>query len=400
VFKLKAKDLGPGAHKVVHVRPGSHTKVENLHPKDEDLTPVLDPGTEVQAPTSEEPHPLHPHAPHHKPGDLLRRHRVKPHAILRPGKLKIGIALGAGAARGWSHIGVLLELADHGIYPDVIAGTSIGAVVGGCYAAGGLDDVASFALSLTKQRVVGMMDVSFSGVGLLGGGKLRHRLEQVLAGRRIEDLDRRFGAVATEVGTGHEIWLTKGDAATAIRASYALPGIFEPVQINGRWLFDGALVNPVPVTVCRALGAELVIGVNLIGDNSFRGSVIDDRLSIEPALEHLSEKPANPLTLKARLFGGMRGNLRRLFGSREDGAPGIASAMMDAFNIAQGRISRSRLAGDPPDVIVNTRLSKIGLFDFHRADELIELGREATRRAIPEIADQIAITPVSEAEAS
>jgi NTE family protein len=371
-----------------------------LHPKDEDVNPVLDPGTEVQAPTSEEPHPLHPHAPHHKPGDLLRRHRVKPHAILRPGKLKIGIALGAGAARGWSHIGVLLELADHGIYPDVIAGTSIGAVVGGCYAAGGLDDVASFALSLTKQRVVGMMDVSFSGVGLLGGGKLRHRLEQVLAGRRIEDLDRRFGAVATEVGTGHEIWLTKGDAATAIRASYALPGIFEPVQINGRWLFDGALVNPVPVTVCRALGAELVIGVNLIGDNSFRGSVIDDRLSIEPALEHLSEKPANPLTLKARLFGGMRGNLRRLFGSREDGAPGIASAMMDAFNIAQGRISRSRLAGDPPDVIVNTRLSKIGLFDFHRADELIELGREATRRAIPEIADQIAITPVSEAEAS
>jgi len=310
------------------------------------------------------------------------------------GRPKIGIALGAGAARGWAHIGVLLELSEHGIHPDVVAGTSIGAVVGGCYAGSKLDMVEAFARGLTKKRVVSLMDVSFSGVGMLTGGRLKHHLNEAIANRRIEELDKGFAAVATEVGTGHEIWLTKGDAMEAIRASYSLPGIFEPVLINGRWLFDGALVNPVPVTVCRALGADMVIAVNLIGDTAFRGIVIDDRLSLEPTLEKLgSQAPQNARTLSARLFGGMSGNLRRFFGRREDGAPGIATAMMDAFNIAQGRISRSRLAGDPPDVIVNARLSKIGLFDFHRADELIEMGREATRRAIPEIADYIALTP-------
>ncbi len=310
---------------------------------------------------------------------------------------KIGIALGAGAARGWSHIGVLLELGDHGIHPDVVAGTSIGAVIGGCYAAGRLDVAEMFARNLTKKTVFGMMDVSFSGVGLLGGAKLRRRLHQALDGRRLEDFERRFAAVATECGTGHEIWLTKGDAVAAICASYALPGIFEPVRINGRWLFDGALVNPVPVTVCRSLGAEIVLAVNLIGDNGFRGTVINDRLSMEPALEALAAG-AETMPRKGGFLGAFRSDHRRHFGKREDGAPGMGSAMMDAFNIAQGRISRSRLAGDPPDVIINARVSKVGLFDFHRADELIEAGREAARRAIPEIADHIALTPGDEAD--
>ncbi len=303
---------------------------------------------------------------------------------------KIGIALGAGAARGWSHIGVMLELGDHGIHPDVVVGTSIGAVVGGCYAAGKFENVEMFARSLTKKSVFGMMDVSFSGVGILGGARLRRRLHQALNGLRIEELQKGFAAVATEVGTGHEIWLTRGDAVEAICASYALPGIFEPVRINGRWLFDGALVNPVPVTVCRALGAEIVLAVNLIGDNGFRATVINDRLSIEPTLEELAIENS---PRKGGFFGAFRGTQHRHFGKREDGAPGIGSAMMDAFNIAQGRISRSRLAGDPPDVIINAKVSKVGLFDFHRADELIDIGREAARRAIPEIADFIALQP-------
>jgi NTE family protein len=310
----------------------------------------------------------------------------------------IGVALGAGAARGWSHIGVLLELTAHGIYPDVVAGTSIGAVVGGAYAAGKLKEIETFALGLTKKRVLSLMDVSFSGVSFIGGERLRRELEQEFAGLSFEDLDKKFATVATEAGTGHEIWLTKGDVADAIRASYALPGIFEPVKINGRWLFDGALVNPIPVTLCRALGAEAVVAVNLVSDASFRGTTIHDPLSIEPALEKYNfGVPQAGRTLRARILGGMGGNLRRLFGKREDGAPGIANAMMDAFNIAQGRISRSRLAGDPPDVLINARLGKVGLFDFHRAGELIALGREATRRAIPEIADDIAMPPFESA---
>ncbi|HUI19890.1 MAG TPA: patatin-like phospholipase family protein [Methylocella sp.] len=312
-------------------------------------------------------------------------------ALRRP---KIGIALGAGAARGWSHIGVLLELNAKGIYPDVVAGTSIGAVVGGSYAAGKLKEMEHFARNLTKKRVLSMMDVSFSGVSFLGGERLRRELEREFGDRHFEDLEKGFAAVATEFGTGHEIWLTKGNVADAIRASYALPGIFEPVRINGRWLFDGAFVNPVPVTLCRVLGAEVVIAVNLVSDTTFRGTVMHDSLSMEPALEAFSfTPPETERTLSARIFGGMGGNLRRLFGKREDGAPGIANAMMDAFNIAQTRISRSRLAGDPPDVYINARLGKVGLFDFHRADELIAIGREATRRTLPEIVTDIAATP-------
>jgi len=371
VFQLKSKDPALTTPRHDHPSRAPHAKAGEL--------------TKTSEASSPKPHPSQEHG-----------HETPAPSADAPRRAKIGIALGAGAARGWSHIGVLLELGEHGIHPDVIAGTSIGAVVGGCYAASRLDAIELFARNLTKKRVVSMMDVSFSGVGILGGGRLRHRLDQAIAGRRIEELDKGFASVATEVGTGHEIWLTRGDASEAIRASYALPGIFEPVRINGRWLYDGALVNPVPVTVCRALGAEIVIAVNLIGDNAFRGTVIDDRLSIEPALERISSGAAGGArTFTSRLFGGMGGNLRLLFGRREDGAPGIATAMMDAFNTAQGRISRSRLAGDPPDVMINARLSKIGLFDFHRADELIDLGRDATRRAMPEIADYVALTPSS-----
>jgi NTE family protein len=303
---------------------------------------------------------------------------------------KIGIALGAGAARGWAHIGVLLELSEQGIEADIVAGTSIGALVGGAYAAGKLKEMERFARNLTKRRVMSLMDVSFSGVSFLSGEKLRRELEHSFYNKSFEELPRKFAAVATETGTGHEVWLTKGNLAEAIRASYALPGIFEPVKINGRWLFDGALVNPVPVTVCRALGAEIVIAVNLVSDATYRGTTIHDPVAIEPVLERFEiEEPPEAQTLRSRIFGGVGDNLRRIFGRREDGAPGIASAMVDAFNIAQGRISRSRLAGDPPDVLVNTRLGKVGLFDFHRADELITAGRRATRRAMPEIAEHI-----------
>jgi NTE family protein len=305
---------------------------------------------------------------------------------------QIGIALGAGAARGWSHIGVLLELAAHGIHPDIVAGTSIGAVVGSCYSCGKLDVVEAFARGLTTKAVLSLMDVSFSGVGMLSGKRLRDRLDATIGNKNFGDLEKIFGVVATECGSGNEVWITKGDVARAVRASYALPGIFEPVNINGRWLFDGALVNPVPVTVCRALGADLVIAVNLVGDTVYRGSVITDPQSLEQDLERLATgEPGRTKSLTARLLGGVSGNLRRLFGKRADGAPGIGSAMMDAFNIAQGRISRSRLAGDPPDVIINARLGAIGLFDFHRADELIAMGRTAARRAIPDVIECISL---------
>lgn len=313
-------------------------------------------------------------------------------AVIEPMRRKpvVGVALGAGAARGWSHIGVLRELAAAGLKPDIIAGTSIGAVVGGCYVAGQLDALETFARSLSRRRIFGLMDVSFSGSGLIGGSKLKNLLDDALGERAIEDIPTGFATVATEMGSGHEIWLTRGHLVSAIRASYALPGIFEPVRVADRWLFDGALVNPVPVTVCRALGAELVIAVNIIGDTLFRGTIVGDQTMLDRTLQALGEQAggqAEPADA-AGFLTGMRSKseLRR--------APGIAAAMMDAFNITQDRISRSRLAGDPPDVMVSARLGKIGLFDFHRADELIAMGREAARRALPDIAAHIELMPV------
>ena len=187
---------------------------------------------------------------------------------------KIGLALGGGAARGWAHIGVLKALAAAGIKPDVIAGTSIGAVVGGCYAAGHLEALEGFARQLTRRRVFGYLDFNFTGTGLISGQRLCERLDKHLGDRAIEDLDCRFTAVATEIGSGHEVWLSRGRLVDAVRASYALPGVFRPVKINGRWLFDGALVNPIPVTVCRALGASYVIAVNLNFDVCSRGTVV------------------------------------------------------------------------------------------------------------------------------
>ena len=201
-----------------------------------------------------------------------------PKAPTRP---SIGLALGGGAARGFAHIGVMNTLLAHGIVPDVIVGTSIGAVVGGCYAAKQLGNLETWARTLTVRSVLSYLDISLSGSGLIRGGHLSKQLESSLAGTRIDDLPMRFAAIATEFNTGHEIWLTRGRLAEALRASYALPGIFPPVLIGGRWLVDGALVNPVPVSAARALGARLVIAVNLNSDLFGRGAIISSHGSDE-----------------------------------------------------------------------------------------------------------------------
>ncbi|MFN3868302.1 MAG: patatin-like phospholipase family protein [Hyphomicrobiaceae bacterium] len=297
-------------------------------------------------------------------------------------KAKIGLALGGGAARGWAHIGVIRALEAVGIVPDIIAGTSIGAVVGGCHAAGHLDHLERFARELTARRVFGYLDFNFAGSGLISGQKLCQRLERDLGERTIDELPRRFTAVATEIGTGHEVWLSRGKLVTAMRASYALPGIFKPVKIDGRWLFDGALVNPIPVTVCRALGARYVIAVNLNNDN--RGTVV-------PHLEAFPHPPEDDVDEAPPTTGSasMKRLLQRQFFGRGDDSPGISTVMVDAFNIVQDRISRSRLAGDPPDAMISPRIGDIGLFDFHRADELIRAGEAAARRELEYLKGEI-----------
>jgi len=307
-------------------------------------------------------------------------------AATRP---SVGLALGGGAARGFAHIGVMRTLVKHGIVPDVIVGTSIGAVVGGCFAAGQLDSLEDWSRKLTVRNILGYLDINLSGSGLIRGSHLAAALNEGLADKRIEDLPTRFAAIATEFNTGHEIWLTRGRLAEALRASYALPGIFPPVKIGGRWLVDGALVNPVPVSAARALDTRLVIAVNLNSDLFGRGTIIANHGSDD------SDEPA-PAAAKGNgilgMFSGEK-SLRRQFVGRQ-GSPGIPTVMVEAFNVMQDRITRARLAGDPADVMISPRLGGVGMFDFHRAAEAIELGVEATEKAIDQITE--AVTALSQ----
>lgn len=286
---------------------------------------------------------------------------------VRPRKTGVALALGGGCARGWAHIGVLRALEEADIEISMIAGTSIGALVGGCYLAGKLDELEDFARSLTRRRIFGLLDFRLGGSGLLGGMRLDARLRQHLEGVRFEDLPKPFVAVASEIRTGHEIWLASGSLIAAMRASYALPGVFEPVMCNGRMLVDGALVNPVPVSVCRAHEQPLVVAVNLNYDNFGRAAVIRHNAG------EFVEKDA-PLPQHEDLEHQVR-----------ETKLGITGVMVEAFNIIQDRISRARLAGDPPDLSLQPKLGHIGMTEFHRADEAIRMGYEATMARVADL---------------
>ncbi|MDO6964051.1 patatin-like phospholipase family protein [Rhizobium alvei] len=288
------------------------------------------------------------------PGKVAQPEQPKP---------KIALALGGGAARGWAHIGVLRALDEEGVEIGMIAGTSIGALVGGCYMAGKLDELENFARSLTMRRIAALLDFTIGGGGLFGGMRLTKRMQEHLDGIAIGDLNRPFVAVAAEIRTGHEVWIDSGSLITALRASYALPGIFEPIRCNNRILVDGALVNPVPVSVCRAYEQPLVVAVNLHYDLYGRSAVVKHHAAVQP-LEKQFERD----------------------GDREKPSHiGMTGVMVEAFNIIQDRISRARLAGDPPDLALQPRLADIGLSEFHRASEAIDRGYQEAKLKIAEI---------------
>ena len=287
----------------------------------------------------------------------------------RPG---IALALGGGAARGWAHIGVLRALEEEDIPISMIAGTSIGALVGGCYLAGKLDALEEFARSLTRRRIFGLLDINFGGSGLFGGMKLTARMQEHLQDVTFDDLAKPFVCVAAEIRTGHEIWLSSGSLITAMRASYALPGVFEPVVCNGRVLVDGALVNPVPVSACRAYEQPLVVAVNLHYDIFGRAAVIKHSADLPEMENGQTEGRKTPLVVD-------KGPRQR------DARLGITGVMVEAFNIIQDRISRARMAGDPPDISLQPKLGQIGLTEFYRADEAIRIGYNSAKAQLPEL---------------
>ena len=297
-------------------------------------------------------------------------------------KQKFALALGGGAARGWAHIGILQGLADAGLEPEIVVGTSIGAIVGGHYASGRLDELAGFARELTRRRVFSFLDLSVSGSGLIAGQRLFDRFDDHLRGFSIEQLPVRFAAIATDLATGHEVWLRRGCVTEAVRASSAIPGIVRPVHLSGRWLVDGCLVNPVPVSVCRALGARVVVGVNLTSEFGRGGICIGDYDDEEiPGEIVVAEEPIT----RWNGSGALQLLHRQIFGQRQDGAPGITSVILNSFSIFHDRIARARLMGDPPDLLVSPDLADIGVLDFHRADEMIASGKAAIEPHLPMI---------------
>ena len=300
---------------------------------------------------------------------------------------KIGLALGAGSARGWAHIGVIQALAEQGIRPDVVAGTSIGALVGASYATGNLDELADWVANLTWQQIVGYLDPSFSG-GLIAGKKLFDFFRHHYQDRDIGDLAVPFGAVATDLDTGQEIWLQKGSVLEAVQASLALPGVFTPVKHEKSWLLDGGLVNPVPVSLCRAMGAEIVIAVDLnadllqrrrrtgkTGESSHQRSSTNDENEGGEGYDLREFLRQQVLNLKSNLLKT---------GNHTD-APSLIDIVLRSINIMQTRITRSRMAGDPPELVIAPHLAHIYLMEFHRASEAIAEGHKAVSRADTEI---------------
>ncbi|NCO03139.1 MAG: lysophospholipase [Alphaproteobacteria bacterium] len=302
-----------------------------------------------------------------------------------PGRKGIGLALGGGLARGFAHIGVLKTLNKHGIYPGVVAGTSIGALVGAAYLAGKMDELESWALSLNRFKVFSLLDLKVRSPSLIGGDKLQKILDSHFEGIDIEDLPHPFIAIAADLVTGHEVWMRDGNLSQAVQASYALPGVFPPVERSHRHLVDGALVNPVPVSVCQAFGSRLTIAIDLHGDLIGKSVKPGHKYQTVAGFDVFDEADVPKEDQKMFKASGFA---RRLF-RRDTDKPSLFGVMVSSLGIIQDRITRSRLAGDPPDVHIKPAIGHIGMLEFERAEELIQLGVEAAERALPEI--QVAI---------
>jgi NTE family protein len=286
-----------------------------------------------------------------------------------PHKLRVGLALGSGSARGWAHIGVLRALEQAGIRPDIVCGTSIGALVGAAYAWGELDRFEQWVLRLKVADVLGFLDVTLSS-GLVKGERLMSSFHRNVVDQPIEQLKLPFAAVATSLHSGAEIWLRSGSTLGAVRASIAMPGLFTPVIHDGMVLVDGGLVNPVPVSLARAMGADIVIAVDLGSD------ILGRHLRSAPACE----PPSGVVGDWIRKLQDNLGLLVPAHPSDELAMPNILEVLASSLNIMQVRIARSRLAGEPPDLVVAPRLAHLRLLDFQRAEEAIEEGRRAVER--------------------
>jgi NTE family protein len=294
---------------------------------------------------------------------------------------RIGLALGSGSARGWAHVGVIDSLIEAGIEPNIVCGTSMGALVGAAHVAGRMAELRRWATTATWRKIARLTDLRLSGGGLISGRQVVAFLHGLGIDAPIESYAIQYAAVATDMATGREIWLQAGPIHEAVRASIALPGIFSPSWMGAKWLLDGGLANPIPVSVCRALGADVIIAVNLNGELLGRRYI-----EPEPAAE------TRPSRISVEVVRRMLGQLPLPLQRRKSRsasrhyvppAPGYFDVLATAINIMQDHITRTRLAGDPPHVMLVPRLRSIGLMEFNRAEEAIAEGRACVEQALP-----------------
>jgi NTE family protein len=295
---------------------------------------------------------------------------------------RVGLALGSGSARGWAHLGVLKALDEHNIQPDFVCGASVGALVAAAHASGQLGPLEDWVRTLTRVDVWRLLDTTFRGGGVMRGNRLMQAIGDQIEDRRIEDLPVAFGAVAADLNTGEEIWLRSGSMLSAVRASSGMPGLFTPIWHQSRWMIDGGVVNPVPVTLCRALGADYVIAVNLNVPVSQRWAGRRPQPESAPppveAPEKGNEASWASMDKWSELMGGLVESLRP---SASTG-PGLFEVMAGSIHIMQEQIARSRMAGDPPNMTIAPDLGHFQLMDFHRADEAIRIGYQATQAVL------------------
>jgi NTE family protein len=296
--------------------------------------------------------------------------------------MKIGLALGAGAARGWAHIGIIRALQKAGVEIDVIAGCSIGAYVGAAFASGKLDDLETWANSLTEWQVFKLLGVGFRRGGIASGQKVFDKLKSDFCAPTFEGMNIPFACVATDLYSGREVIFNKGEIGDSIQASCAIPALFSPVDYNGRWLVDGAVVNPVPVNQCRQMGADFVIAVNLSAD--FRPRLIETC-----ELEHQENQRKTDEMLERASDGFIKKWLSPEVKANKKKPPGIVGVMSSSLEILQARVTRSRLAGEPPDILIEPQLHDVGLLEFHRASEVAEKGRQAVERLAKQLVFQL-----------
>lgn len=305
---------------------------------------------------------------------------------------KIGLALGSGSARGMSHIGVIRALEELGIKPDIIAGCSVGSLVGASYATSNLDKLEAWALSMTESKIRQFLSINFNAAGFINSLKLKKLFELAIGieSLNFKDMDRPFGAVATDLSSGKEVWLNEGSVHDALWSSMAFPGLFPSVLYDNKWLVDGGLVNPVPVSLCRAMGADLVIAVNLNADVINSYEVINEEEQNDTNEGHSSADETVPEQKENNFWDMTKAGFQKAISMvSSDGSqikePKGVDVISNSIHIMSSHLTRSRLAGEPPDVLLQPRLNDVGLLQIYKAKQCIEEGRASVNRMQDEI---------------